>query len=182
MTSRDGVHWKRYARPAWLNIGLTDGWDIHQTYMAQGLVRRGDETWMYSFNTEEYHSSFKKKSERRGIFRTVHRADRFVAARAPYDQAGTLYSRPFTFTGNRLVLNTDTGAADDLQVGLLEGNGSPIPGYGLDDCVYVNGNELRYEVEWLGKGADLSPFAGRPVRLVIRLRGASLYALQFVQK
>lgn len=179
MTSRDGVNWTRYPRPAWLNVGLTDGWDIHQTYMAQGMVRRGDEIWMYSFNTEEYHSSFGKKPERRGIFRTVHRVDRFVAARAPYEKAGMLYSRPLVFSGNRLVLNVDTGASGDLQVGLLEGDGRPIPGYGLDGCVYVNGNELRYEVEWLGKGADLSKFAGRPVRLVVRMRGASLYALQF---
>jgi hypothetical protein len=73
----------------------------------------------------------------------------------------------------------DTGATGDLQVGLLEGDGRPIPGYGLDDCVYVNGNELRYEVSWLEHGANLSKFAGRPVRLVVRLRGASFYALQF---
>jgi hypothetical protein len=179
MTSRDGVHWTRYPRPVWLNVGLTDGWDIHQTYMAQGLVRRGDEIWMYSFNTEEYHSGGKGRPSRRGMFRTVHRIDRFVAARAPYEQAGMLYSRPLVFAGRKLVLNVDTGATGDLQVGLLEGDGRPIPGYGLDDCVYVNGNELRYEVSWLGQGADLSKFAGRPVRLVVRLRGASFYALQF---
>lgn len=179
MTSRDGLNWTRHPRPVWLNVGLADGWDIHQTYMAQGMVRRGGEIWMYSYNTEEYHSSYRQKPERRGIFRTVHRADRFVAARAAYDRAGTLYSRPLVFAGNRLVLNVDTGATGELQVGLLEGDGRPIPGYGLDDCVYVNGNELRYEVGWLGKGSDLSRFAGRPVRLVLRLRGASLYALQF---
>jgi hypothetical protein len=137
---------------------------------------------MYSYNTEEYHSTFRKKPERRGMFRTVHRADRFVAARADYDETGTLYSRPFVFSGNRLVLNVDTAATGDLQVGLLSGDGRAIPGYGLDDCVYVNGNELRYEVEWLGKGSDISKFAGRPVRLVVRMRGTSLYALQFIQK
>jgi hypothetical protein len=182
MTSRDGVNWKRYPRPVWLNVGLTDGWDIHQTYMAQGMVRRGDEIWMYAFNTEEYHSGRKDGPSRRGVFRTVHRADRFVAARTPYEKAGTLHSRPLVFSGNRLVLNVDTGASGDLQVGLLEGDGRPIAGYGLDDCVFVNGNELRYAVEWVGKGADLAKFAGRPIRLVVRMRGTSLYALQFASK
>jgi hypothetical protein len=182
MTSRDGVNWTRYPRPTWLNVGLTDGWDINQTYMAQGMVRRGDEIWMYSYNTEEYHSTFRKKPERRGIFRTVHRVDRFVAARAPYEKTGMLYSRPLIFSGNRLVLNVDTGATGDLQVGLLEGDGRPIAGHGLDDCMYVNGNELRYGVEWIGTGADIAKFAGRPIRLVVRMRGASLYALQFTQK
>jgi len=179
MTSRDGLKWVRYPRPVWLNVGLTEGWDIHQTYMAHGMVRRGDEIWMYSYNTEEYHSGRKGRPLRRGIFRTVQRVDRFVAARTPYDQPGILYSRPFVFAGNRLVLNVDTAASGELQVGLLEGNGEPIHGFGLDDCVYVNGNEQHYEVEWLGNGSNISRFAGRPVRLVIRMRGTSLYALQF---
>jgi hypothetical protein len=141
MTSRDGVNWNRYPRPVWLNVGLINDWDIHQTYMAQGMVRRGDEIWMYTYNTEEYHSTFRQKPERRGIFRTVHRADRFVAARAPYDRSAMLYSRPLVFSGNRLVLNVDTAATGDLQVGLLDGAGRPIPGYGLDDCVYVRVNQ-----------------------------------------
>ena len=182
MTSRDGLHWNRHPRPVWLGIGLTDGWDIHQTYMAHGMVRRGDEIWMYSYNTIEYHSTPRGAPERRGIFRTVQRVDRFVAAQAPYEKEALLYSRPLVFSGSRLELNADTHASGFIQVGLLQGDGRPIPGYGLDDCVYVNGNELRYEVEWLGKGADLAPFAGRPVRLIIRLRGSDLYALQFVEK
>lgn len=180
MTSRDGFDWKRYPRPVWQGVGLMEGFDIHQTYMAQGMVRRGDEIWMYSFNNEEYHSPHGKKA-RHGMFRLVQRLDRFVAAEAAYDQTGVLTSRPFTFTGRKLVLNVDTGAAGTIQVGLLRGDGMPIKGYGVDDCVYVNGNELRYDVEWLGKGTDLSAFAGQPVRLVIRMRGAQLYSLQFTE-
>ncbi|HEY0863953.1 MAG TPA: LamG-like jellyroll fold domain-containing protein [Lacunisphaera sp.] len=180
MVSRDGVKWTRYPRPVWLGVGLTDGFDIHQTYMAQGMVRRGDEIWMYSYNTEEYHSGGKTgKTLRRGLFRTVHRLDRFVAAEAPYDQEALMYSRPFTFTGKQLVLNVDTAASGWLQVGLQRGDGTAIPGYGLDDCVYVNGNELRYPVEWLGKGTDISALAGNPVRLVLRMRGSRLFSLQF---
>jgi hypothetical protein len=133
---------------------------------------------MYSFNNEEYHSPHGKLA-RKGIFRLVQRLDRFVAAEAAYDRTGVLTSRPFTFTGKNLILNVDTGASGVVQVGLLRGDGMPISGYGVDDCVYVNGNELRYPVEWLGKGTDLSALAGQTVRVVIRLRGARLYSLQF---
>lgn len=181
MTSRDGLSWKRYPRPVWQDVGLVDGYDIHQNYMAQGMVRRGDEIWMYSFNNEEYHSPFGKNTGRQGIFRLVQRLDRFVAAEAAYDETGVLTSRPFTFTGRKLVLNVDTGAAGYIQVGLLRGDGMPIEGYGAEKCVYVNGNELRYDVEWLGKGTDLSAISGQPVRLVIRLHGARLYSLQFTE-
>ncbi len=180
MTSRDALHWKRYPRPVWLDVGLTDGWDVHQTYMAQGMVRRGDEIWMYVFDDVEYHSPFGKKDPQRGVFRTVQRLDRFVAAEAPYDREAMLFSRPFTFSGRRLQLNVDTGATGFVQVGLLRGNGLPIAGYGLNDCVYINGNELRYDVQWLGRGADLSAFSGQPVRLVVRMRGARLFSLKFV--
>lgn len=182
MTSRDGLDWKRYPRPVWHGVGLSDnGYDIHQTYMAQGMIRRGDEIWMYSYDTEEYHSGGRGKHVRRAVFRTVQRLDRFVAATAPYDSEAMLYSRALTFTGRQLVLNVDTAASGYLQVGLLRGDGRPIEGYGLDDCVYVNGNELSYPVEWLGKGTDLSAFAGQPVRLVIRMRGSRLFSLQFTE-
>ena len=43
----------------------------------------------------------------------------------------------------------------------------------------VIGNELRYPVEWLKRGTDVSSLTGQPVQLVVRMRGASLYSLQF---
>ena len=181
MTSRDGITWNRHPRPVWLGVGLTDGFDVHQTYMAHGVVRRGDEIWMYSYNTEEYHSTFRKKPERRGVFRTVQRLDRFVAAEAPYESEAMLFSRPLVFAGRKLILNVDTAATGWLQVGIVDGDGRALPGFGLDDCVYVSGNELRYPVEWLEKGTDVSSLASKPVRLVMRLRGARLFSLQFAE-
>ncbi|MEZ5275119.1 MAG: LamG-like jellyroll fold domain-containing protein [Opitutaceae bacterium] len=180
MSSRNGVDWSRHPRPVWLNVGRTDGLDIHQNYIAHGMVRRGDEIWMYSYNTEEYHSGRKSRPDgRRGVFRTVNRLDRFVAAEAPYDEEGLLMSRPLIFDGRRLSLNVDTGATGFLQVGLVAGDGRPLEGYGLDDCIYVNGNDLDATVQWLDRGSDLSALAGQPVRLIIRMRGARLFALQF---
>jgi hypothetical protein len=54
-----------------------------------------------------------------------------------------------------------------------------MKGFGLDECVYVNGNELKYPVEWLDRGTDVSSLAGQPVQLIVRMRGARLYSLQF---
>jgi hypothetical protein len=183
MASRDGVTWKRYPRPVWLGLGeYPGGFDIHQTYMAHGQVRRGDEIWMYAYNTEEYHSGGKQGPNRRAMFRTVQRLDRFIAAEAPYDREATLLSRPFTFSGRRLMLNVDTGATGWVRVGLVGADGRPLAGHGVDDCVYVNGNELRYPVEWLGRGTDVSSLAGQTVRLAFKLRGARLFSFQFVEE
>ena len=63
----------------------------------------------------------------------------------------------------------------------LDEHGQPIPGYSVQDCVYVNGDAVDYEVEWLEKGKDVSSLAGKTVQLVFELHGAKLFALQFQQ-
>ena len=143
------------------------------------MIRRADEIWMYSYSSEEYHSTQRLKPERRGIFRTVQRRDRFVAAEAPYEREATLVSRPLVFSGRQLVLNIDTHASGWAQIGLRKADGSAIPGFGVDECIYVNGNELNYPVEWLARGKDVSSLAGQTVQVVVRMRGANLYSLQF---
>ena len=95
---------------------------------------------------------------------------------------GATVTKPLRFEGNRLELNVDTGAVGYAQVGFEDDEGRPIPGYALDDCVYVNGDFLAATVEWRDKGTDVSALAGRVVRLVIEMRGARLYALQFVRE
>ncbi|HEY0863946.1 MAG TPA: LamG-like jellyroll fold domain-containing protein [Lacunisphaera sp.] len=178
--SRDGVTWKRYPAPAYVAVGEYQGRRLHQIYHAEGMVRRGDEIWQYFHASEEYHSPAKKNPAGVGVYRTVHRLDGFVSAESPYDQLATLVTRPLTFAGNRLELNIDTRGLGYALVGLEDEHGRPIPGYSVDDCVFINGNFVRHTVEWLGRGTDVSALAGRTVRVVVRMRNTSLYALQFV--
>jgi len=178
--SRDGITWKRYPRPAYIEIGRHDGFDIHKNYIGHGMVRRGDEIWQYYFGSEQYHSSWSTKG-REAVFRVVQRLDGFVSADTPYG-GGQLVTRPLTFDGDRLVLNIDTGATGYAQVGLLQANGTPIEGFSIDDCVYINGDHVEIEVEWLGKGTDISALAGRPIKVVVQSRGTKLYSMQFVDR
>ena len=50
----------------------------------------------------------------------------------------------------------------------------------------MKGDAIDYEVEWLGSSGtprkDASALAGKTVQLVVRMRGTSLYALQFVAR
>lgn len=179
--SRDGVHWTRYPSPAYLPIGEYGGRMLNQIYIGEGMVRRGDEIWQYFFGNVEYHSPAKRVRGGGAVYRTVQRLDGFVSADAPYDRLATLVTRPLTFTGNQLVLNINTGAMGYAQVGLEDEHGNPIPGFGIDDCVFINGDFVAHPVEWLGRGTDLSALAGRPVRLIVKMRGSFLFALQFVE-
>lgn len=177
--SRDAVHWKRYPRPVYVGIGDHAGYNVVQAYMAEGMVRRGDEIWQYYYGTEEYHSTLQAGEPRRGVFRVVQRLDGFVSVDAPYDTVGTLVTKPLTFEGDRLTLNVDTNATGYLQVGFLDAAGEPIPGFSVDESVYVNGDFIEKDAEWMEKGTDVSALEGKVVRLVFRMRGSKLYALRF---
>ena len=184
--SRDGLAWSRHPRPAYVGIGDVDGYPVRRSYVGYGFVRRGAQLWQYSYTRSSYHDSHTKKDRMPdAIHRLVQRVDGFVSLETPYT-GGAFTTKPLRFTGNRLVLNVDTDAAGYAQFGFVDEQGAPIPGFSVDECVYVNGDEIDYEVQWLTKEGkktkDLSALAGRTVTLVARLRGTSLYALQFVSR
>ncbi|MEX2168555.1 MAG: LamG-like jellyroll fold domain-containing protein [Pirellulales bacterium] len=181
MTSRDGLHWKRYPRPVYIPPGKHGEYGtFHMVGMVQGMVRRGDEIWQYFTSSPDYHSAWNQDSSggRKGVYRTVQRLDGFVSADFDY-QGGQLVTKPLRFTGNQLRLNVNTLATGYAQVAILDKAFKPIPGFTADDCVYLNGDFIDEAVEWLDKGTDLSQLAGREIRVLVRGRGCKLYAMQF---
>jgi hypothetical protein len=143
------------------------------------MVRRGDEIWQYYYGTVIYHSSWDNDDSLSAVYRVVQRLDGFVSADTPYERDGLLETKPFRFEGNRLVLNIDTEATGYAQVGFLDEQGQPIEGYSVDDCIYINEDSTAAEVEWLGRGKDVSSLQGKVVQLVFRMRGSKLFAMQF---
>ncbi|HOI28467.1 MAG TPA: hypothetical protein PLZ15_01810 [Melioribacteraceae bacterium] len=180
--SRDGINWKRYYRPAYVGIGSHEGIDMKTAYIAQGMVRRGNELWQYYFGEPFYHSAYDKSDKRISVFRLVQRLDGFISIDSPYEKEAVVKTKPFTFEGNRLTLNIDTDAAGYVQVGFTDEYGKPIEGYSVDDCIYINGDFIEKEIEWLGKGKDLSSLEGKTVQLLFRMRGSKLYSMQFLKK
>lgn len=205
--SRDGVSWNRFTRPAYIPMAKYQDRDIHQIYMTEGMIRRGDEIWQYFYGQVEYHSTAVRNKAGNAIYRAVQRLDGFVSADSPYEREVTVMTRPFTFDGNRLELNIDTGALGYTLVGILDEKGKPIPGFESDNCIWINGNYVTHKVEWLNPDADLSEvsaqganemrystvnidnatvsdlssLAGETIRLQLRMRGTSLYAMQFAK-
>ena len=182
--SRDGLSWQRYPRPAYVPIGGDGRNTVHMHFLTHGLVRRGNELWQYvgghDGNGIGYHSAYGQKGPW-PLIRLVQRLDGFVAAEAAYT-GGSLRTRPLRFAGNRLRLNIDTSAVGYAQVGFLDEAGRPIPGFSVDECTYINGDFLNSPVEWTKKGGDVSALEGRAVQMVFRMRGAKLYAMQFVRE
>ena len=89
-----------------------------------------------------------------------------------------MVTRPCVFSGQELEINYATGAAGELRVEIQDAGGQVIPGYALDDCDLVIGDEIERTVTWSGS-SDVSRLAGTPTRLRFALRDADLYALRF---
>ena len=115
-----------------------------------------------------------------GFRRYSLRVDGFVSATAPY-AGGELLTRPLVFEGGSLSVNAETSAYGSFQVEVQDAAGTPIAGYGLDDCEPIFCDRLDYTVRWKAPaGGDLRALAGKPVRLRFVLRDADVYAFQFV--
>ena len=111
------------------------------------------------------------------IERLFLRTDGFVSVSAPW-AGGELLTRPFTFAGSSLDINYRTGAPGFVRVEIQDADGTPIPGYTLDDCPEIIGDEVERLITWKG-GADLARLAGKTVRLRFALKDADLYSFRF---
>ena len=142
------------------------------------MVRRGNEIFQYSYTRGSYHDAWTRDAPSPVTHRLTQRLDGFVSLRSPYS-GGSFITRPLRFEGSRLEVNIDTGVTGFAQVGFIDENNEAIPGYGVDECIYINTNSVEHTVEWLENGTDVSALAGKTLRLNVRMRGTDLYALQF---
>jgi hypothetical protein len=182
--SRDGLDWKRYSRPAYVPLGGDGSNREHMLFVTPGLIRRGNQIWQFvgghGGSGTGYHSPVSKEKPA-PLYRYVQRMDGFIAAEGSYS-GGEMTTRPLRFTGKRLLLNIDTDAVGYAQVGFLDEQGKPIPGFSADECIYINGDFLDTPVEWIKRGTDLTSLQGKTVQIVFRMRGTKLYAMQFAQE
>ena len=178
MTSRDSLRFKRWGeafiRPgpkrkgAWVYGDNCIAWGVVETESA--LADAPNELSIYA--TEEYWTGTSLNWRRFSL-----RMDGFVSVRAPLS-GGEFVTRPFIFDGNKLTMNFETSAAGSVRVEIQNINGQPVAGYTLRDCPAIFGDAIDYTIHWK-KGVDVSPLAGKPVRLRFVLSDADLYSIRF---
>ncbi len=105
------------------------------------------------------------------------RTDGFASVSAPW-AGGELLTRPLIFSGNELALNFRTGAPGFVRVEIQDEAGVAIPGYTLDACPEIIGDEIARVVVWK-QHADVGALSGRPVRLRFAMKDADLYSFRF---
>jgi hypothetical protein len=174
VASRDGFNWERQFREAFVRPGLDPrNWVDRNPIMGAGIL----ETTPNEMSM--YYSELLRETDGKGqLRRCTLRTDGFVSVEGPYRGWGEFVTPPLKFKGDRLELNYSTAGGGSIFVELQEEDGTPIQGLTLGDCNEVFGDNIEGIVSWIGD-AGLKVHAGKPVRLRIKLRDASLYAFKF---
>ena len=172
MTSRSGTtHYDFTFRESFVRPGIgIRNWTSRNNYPALGVVQTGpNEMSMYVQRDYGQETAY--------LERLTLRLDGFASVSAPYD-GGEMVTRLLQFLGRELEINYSTSAAGGLRIEVQDAEGKPIPGFTLDDCPEIIGDEIERVVSWRG-GSDLSDLAGRAVRLRFVMKDADLFAIRF---
>ncbi len=171
MCSRDGLHFDRSFMEAFVRPGLDRGnWHERSLYMERGILQTSP-TEISLYGMENW------RLPTVHIRRFTLRTDGFVSVNAGYP-GGEFTTRPFTFDGNELEINYSTSAVGFVRIEIQQADGRPVPGYALDDCPEIFGDEIEGVVRW-ENGTDVSTLAGTPVRLRCVMKDADLFAFRF---
>lgn len=166
-TRPESDQYTRLFKEAFIRPGLgADGWGNRSNYIAWHVVPTSDtQMSMYNVNGDHY----------------VLRTDGFISVHAGAEESEFI-TKPLRFSGSQLELNESTSAAGRIRVEIQEADGTPIPGYTLEDSETIYGDRIRHVVRWgdeQSRHDDVSPLAGRPVRLRFLMQEADLFSLRF---
>jgi len=172
LTSRAGsTVYDRTFMGAFVRPGLgASNWVSRTNYPLTGIFPCGPESLMLFVARHYMQDSWH-------IERLLLRTDGFASVNVPWS-GGELVTRPLTFAGRALEINYRTSAPGSVRVEIQDAGGAPLPGYTLDDCPEIIGDEIARVVAWKG-GSDVSSLAGQPVRLRFVMKDADLFALRF---
>jgi hypothetical protein len=154
VTSRDGLHFKRWGE-AFIRPGLRENnWSYGDNYVAWHAVvttsaAPGCPPELSIYATEDYFTGHDV-----GLRRYTLRLDGFVSLHASL-VGGSMVTKPVQFDGDTLSINYATSAAGGIRIELQDTEGLAIPGYELENCDEIFGDQHQRSVTWQGNG-DLS--------------------------
>lgn len=179
--SRDGFHWHRPDRQAFIPATRTPGdWDRGYVQSVGGICSIvGDQLWFYYTGFEGDPSNNSQDAMKSGMYANgstgiaILRRDGFASMFAG-NNGGFLTTRIITFKGKHLFVNVDCPNGN-LKVEILDEHGNLIEPFSSDNCKPVITNSTIYAVNWKSSN-DLSALAGKKVRFRFILENGHLYS------
>lgn len=171
LTSRGGLNYERNFLDAFLRPGLgVENWVSRSNYPVLNVVPTGkNEISFYVVRNYGQPSIY--------IRRYTLRPDGFASVHAPY-AGGEMVTKPFRFSGSKLLLNYSTSAPGGIRTEIQDASGAPVAGFSLADSVEMIGDQIERAATWKS-GTDVSRLAGTTVRLRFAMKDADLFALRF---
>lgn len=171
MTTRGGNVYDRTFMQSFIRPGIgLENWVSRSNYPVLNVVQTG-KTEMSVYVNESY------AQPTAHIKRYTLRLDGFASLHAGFTP-GEALTRPFVFKGKQLEINYATSAAGYVKVEILDEENKPVPGFTVNDCQEIIGNEISRIVLWNGK-KDVSLLEGKTIRLKFYLKDADLYSIKF---
>ena len=178
--SRDGFHWARPDRTAFISASRRDVWDRGYVQSVGGVcLVRGDRLWFYYSGFQGDTNKVNNHWLGNGMYArgstgvAFMRRDGFVSMDAG-DKPGTLTTHPVTFTGEQFFVNADCPQGE-LRVEVLDEAGKLIAPFSKENCEPIAADQTKQVVRWRSAG-DLSKLRGQPVRFRFHLTNGKLYA------
>ncbi|MCD4726260.1 MAG: hypothetical protein K8R46_01250 [Pirellulales bacterium] len=171
VSARGGNELKRTFLEAFIRPGPDPhNWTSRANYSACGIVQTGpEELSFYVQHRYGYPTAH--------LGRYTLRPDGFASVNAPFT-GGEMTTKPLLFAGKALKINFATSAAGSIRVEIQDTDGKPIPGFTLEDCPEIIGDQIERTVSWK-QGLDVGALAGKPIRLHFVMKDADLYAIRF---
>lgn len=172
-SSVDGSNWQRawprmnlipHGAPGTFNGGAILG-------LATAPVNYGDKTWFYyTVLTTNHGGPMPPKTI--SIARAEWRRDGYVSLDAG-PEGGRLETVPLKFGNGQLIINADASRGA-VRAAILEADGRPIEGLGLEDCEPMRSDSVNAVMRWTG---GRQPPTDRPVKVMLEMTSTRLYSL-----
>jgi hypothetical protein len=178
--SRDGFHWYRPDRRAFIPSSRTDTWDRGYVQSVGGVcLVQGDKLWFYYVgfkgNTnklnEDWHKNGMYDNGSTGI--AFLRRDGFASVDSK-QKNGYLLTRPVKFGGKYLFVNVDNPKGY-LKVEVLDSSGMVVEPFTKENCITTSVDITIHQIKW-DNVRDLSCLVGKKVRFKFYLGNGSLYS------
>lgn len=176
--SRDGFHFDRPDRTAFIPASrVKTAWDRGYVQSVGGLCAVSEEElWFYyiGFQGDEGRTlpygrlGGMHDNAATGIAKL--RRDGFASLRGD----GFIQTRKLACPGKRFLFVNAHMQKDGLRAELQTADGTPVPGYTLEDSIPMTGNSARARMIW--KDKDALPETAEPFRLRFSMRQGDFYA------
>jgi hypothetical protein len=178
--SRDGFHWSRPDRAAFIDASRRDDWERGYIQSVGGVCAVvGDQLWFYYIGFQGNPKMREPGLLKNGMYANgatglaILRRDGFVSMSAGRRE-GVLTTRPVSFAGGHLFVNVNCPDGV-LRVEVLDRNGRPLGPFSRENCRPVAADSTIHPVRWAGD-SSLAALAGRTVRFRFHLTRGDLYA------